>query len=122
MINVCTKVVAGRTVALAFDTQAWLDMEDRFGSLADMAESQNKLSTRLDMLVILSRGGARKRPEANEIDRDWLIGCVAPHELLELVSNANRNIADNMAGRETIKNDEPVDVVLEELNAKNAQS
>lgn len=122
MINVCTQVVAGRTVALAFDTQAWLDMEDRFGSLADMAESQSKLSTRLDMLVILSRGGARKRPEASEIDRDWLISCVAPHELLELVGNANRNIADNMAGRETIKNDEPVDVVLEELNAKNAQS
>lgn len=122
MINVYTQVVTGRTIALAFDTQAWLDMEDRFGSLADMAESQNMLSTRLDMLVILSRGGARKRPEASEIDRDWLISSVAPHELLELVGNANRNIADNMAGRETIKNDEPVDVVLEELNAKNAQS
>lgn len=123
MINVYTQVIAGRTIALAFDMQAWVDVEATFGGLSEMAEKLPGLDARFDLIAILARGGARKKPElSGAIDRQWLIDNATPHEMMMLVNAANHNIADNMAGRETVQNDKPVDVTLEELEAKNARS
>lgn len=123
MINVYKQTIAGRTIALAFDLQAWVDVEEKFGSLQDLFDQLPKLDARFEMLAILARGGARRHPElSGDLNHDWLINNASPHELVELVNNASHNIADNMAGRETIAKDKPVDIFLEELNAKNAQS
>lgn len=123
MINVHTQVINGRTIALAFDVQAWVDVEEHFGGIAEMEEKLERLDARFALLEIMARGGARKRPELpGKLDRDWLINNATPHEVMELYKAAKVNMIANFRGEEVRKDEKPVDVVLEELKAKNARS
>ena len=125
MIKIASMIINNRKINIAFDTAAMMATEERFGSVSTVtaainAES-NSLRNRLDFIRICADGGQRHKPtDEGAVDDEWLIHNSAPHEISKLLKLAIENAGVNMSGREPRK-EEPVDIVLEELEGKNVQ-
>lgn len=126
MVKVASVTVDGRKIDLAFDTRALIDVEERYGSMQAVADAVNggKTMEQLELILILARGGDRRKPEdcCGDLTAEWLIDNAAPHEIKALYAAAISNITDNLTGRESAPEAGPVDVTLVELEGKNVQS
>lgn len=126
MIKIDSMVIEGRKINLAFDTAAMMATEERFESVANVTEAINAdsgaLKAKMDLVTICAAGGERHKPtDEGAVDDEWIMHNTCPHELDKLVVMAVNNAVYNMTGKER-KKDEPVDVVLEEIEGKNVQS
>lgn len=113
---------AGREIPLRFDGQAWLDIEEHFGSLGEMnrrmAESEKPMQAAMELAAIVSAGGARKYG-GEAVTAAWLTENLTPREMNAAAALAKAAVTRGLTRRKA--QDEDVDEVAEEL-AKNAES
>ena len=122
MSKLCMKV-AGRELEMFFDLQAWLDAEETFGSLDEMYKrmEDNKcpMKTSLMLAVVTANAGERKNGRAPDLTLEWMTGHMTPKQARTANTLAKMAVAEGLK-RETTEaeDDEPVDVVAEELQKK----
>lgn len=115
----------GRTLRLRFDLQAWLEIEERFGSLGIMLEALEKgtrpMHASLDACAILARAGARHAGEPDAPDAGWMAAHLSPRQANALIGLAREAIVMGMQREHVEQEDEDVDVVAQELQKKRAE-
>lgn len=114
--------VAGEPLYMRFDTQAWLEVEECFGSLDEMDEAisgkDKPMHARLEMIAILARAGARYSGVQSKADVAWMREHMTPRQVMQGVRLCREAILRGMR-RETIEQeDEAIDVVAAEIAKK----
>lgn len=119
-----TMQAGGRELLFAFDTQAWLDIEERLGSIDALLDAINDnkkpLTSSMELAAVTATCGERRRGSADVITVAWLTEHLTPRQIKRANSLARTALTVGMR-RETVEQDEDevIDVVLAELDAKN---
>lgn len=118
-----TITVRGRELAMHFDTETWLEIEEEFGSLEamyDLIDGQDKpMANIMRMTAIIINAGEKKTGRTPDITPEWLRDNMSPKQMRTANTLAKTAI---MIGwkRETVdeEDDGPVDVELESIQKK----
>ncbi len=116
--------IAGRELILAFDTQAWVDLESTFGSLDRMYKRFDEdilpMTTGLQLAAITATAGTCDRLDksAKPISFEWLVQNATPAQARELGVLAKAAVVRGLATTERLFEGEAVDAGLEENEAK----
>lgn len=115
----------GRTLRLRFDLQAWLEIEERFGSLdammAALSGEERPMRASLDACAALVRAGARHAGEPDAPDATWMAAHLSPRQASEMIRIAREAIVMGLRREHVEQEDEDVDVVAQELQKKRAE-
>lgn len=118
-----TMIIASRELTMRFDLQAWIDVEETFGSLEalfDALETGKKaMITQLELAAITANAGERYAGREPDISAEWLKKNLSPKQAQKISLMAKAAIIRGMK-RENADDDdeEPVDVVAEEIQKK----
>ena len=116
--------IAGKELVLAFDTQAWVDLEKTFGSMDRMYKRFDEdilpMTTGLQLAAITATAGTcdREDKSAKPITFDWLAKNATPAQARELGVMAKAAVVRGLATTESLFADDAVDAGLEENDAK----
>ena len=128
-----TFTVAEREIPLYFSTAAWIEIDKTFGSLQKLSSMTEKgeqtAAIAVELLFVLGNQGIEhENRQASTVKqalltRDWLIEYLRPSQVVDAVAACMDEIGDAMsmeteAEAKKKADDEPVDVVLQELQAK----
>ena len=121
-VNGLTMSVRGVTLRMRFDTAAWLELEEEFGSLQQMYEllegDRAPMTVNLKVAAITARCGAKHAGEKADITWEWLRDNLTPKQARKANTLAKIAMAEGMKREEMDDEDEAVDVVAEELQKK----
>lgn len=116
---------AGRTIRLRLDTQAWVEIEEEFGTLPAMVAAMQGDDKPTDAVLrgcaILARAGARHAGEDPALapDAAWMRDNLAPKQVRpQLFTLALGAITTGLRRDDVGQEDEDVDVVAEEIAKK----
>lgn len=113
--------IGGAQVRLAFDLQAWFEVEDAFGSMDNLrerlTEDKRPVQACMALLAIEANAGARAVGEETKHTVEEMLAKVKPWQVAELTGAAYDTLAEGMR-REENDAHEDVDVVAEELAKK----
>lgn len=116
----------GVTLRMYFDTSAWMEIEEEFGSIQQMYElldaDKKPLTVNMKVAAITARCGARHAGETADVTWEWLRDNLTPKQARKANTLAKLAIAQGMKREEVDDEDEAVDVVAEELQKKTAGS
>lgn len=110
---------AGRELLFRFDTKAWIEIEERLGSL-DALLGDASTKAMIELASVTATCGERHRGSGEEITVEWLTDKLTPRQIKRAGSLARQALIVGMR-REYAEQDEDevIDVVLQELDAKN---
>lgn len=117
----------GRELLMRFDTEAWLDVEDEFGTIGKMYEEidgENKpMRAMMRAAVIMANAGERHAGRAPDITLEWMVANLTPKQQRKANTLAKIAVAEGMK-RETVESDDEgdIDLVAKELQKKNPVS
>lgn len=116
-----TMTVRGRELGFYFDTRAWLKIEEKFGSMGEMArrmdENEKPLEASLALACITANAYQRKNSLPEDVTEDWLTDNLSPRQMSRAVSMAKNAYIVGMR-RETEDADTDEDLVLSEIEKK----
>lgn len=111
----------GRELGFYFDTRAWLQVEEKFGSMGEMArrmdEGEKPLKTSLALACIAANAYQRKNGLPEDVTEDWLTDNLSPRQMSRAISMAKNAYIVGMQ-REMDEDTEDSDAVLAELEKK----
>lgn len=123
--------IGGRELTLTFDTAAFVDVERKFGSLERMYKRFDEdimpVTAGMQLAAICATSGSCDRDKkGDEITFAWLVHHASPVEAQRIANIARMAVIRGMTTTETPFDDEdsdhPVDVGLEEAEAKKAKA
>ena len=118
---------AGRELTMYFDNQAWLDMEDEFGTIGKMYEAidgdDHPMRAMMRAAVVTANAGLRHAGKEPDITLDWMAKNLSPKQQRKANTLAKLAIAEGMK-RETVEDEDEgdIDLVARELQKKNPES
>ena len=115
-----TMKMGERELLFRFTTRAWLEIEEKIGSLTKLLnridEEDRPLDASITLAAACATAGERYRGSSDVITADMLIDGLSPKEIKRANMMARRALTLGMRREEADKDDEEiVDVVLEEL-------
>lgn len=117
-----TMEVRGVTLRMYFDTRAWMELEEVFGSLEKMQEQLDKddhpMHVNLKLAAITARCGARQAGEEPSVTWEWLRDNLTPKQARKVNTLAKAAVVRGMKRENVDDEDEAVDVVAEEIQKK----
>lgn len=114
----------GRTLTMYFDTAAWLEVEETFGSLeklwAKVEADEMPMKTQLQLAAIVANAGERKAGREPDITPEWLRDNLSPKQARTINTLAKIAIQLGLKRQNADEEDETgdIDVTLEELLKK----
>lgn len=118
-------MIAGRALKLVFTTAAWIEIEERYGSieaLSDKMESGDKtVKTAIDAIAILANQGEGLAGRPMDVTAEWIAANIKPNEIKAAIAEFTVAIQKGMGMEAEQEENEPVDVVLEEIAKKKEQ-
>ena len=118
---------AGRELTMYFDNQAWLDIEDEFGTIGKMHEAiegdDHPMRAMMRVAVVTANAGLRHAGKEPDITLDWMAKNLSPKQQRRANTLAKLAIAEGMK-RETVEDEDEgdIDLVARELQKKNPES
>lgn len=112
--------VGRRTFPIRFDLGAWMEIDERFGSLEQM-EADKTVKARIACLAIFARAGARYHGGEAPTE-EYLTQHLGPKGLVQANRQASRAFVAGMKRETAEDDDEDIDVVAEELKKKEARA
>lgn len=122
-----TMMVGGHPLTFRFDVSAWLEIEEKFGSLDAMGQKMQTgdkpLTTNMEMMVILANCQERylHKERARCLTMEELQESLSPKQVREAIRQAKAAVKVGMIRKNADDEDEDVDVVADEL-AKKAEA
>ena len=112
----------GVTLRMYFDTAAWMELEEEFGSLEKMQEAlsndERPMHVNLKLAAITARCGAKHAGEKPEMTWEWLRDNLTPKQARRANTLAKLAVAEGLKRENMDDEDEAVDVVAEEIQKK----
>ena len=112
--------VGRRTSPIRFDLGAWMEVDERFGSL-EQIEADKTVKARIACLAIFARAGARYHGGEAPTE-EYLTQHLGPKGLVQANRQASRAFVAGMKREMAEDDDEDIDVVAEELKKKEARA
>lgn len=119
--------VQGRELNMYFDNQAWLDIEEEFGTIGKMYEAidgeQSPMRAMMQVAVITANAGMRRAGNPPDLTLEWMIANMSPKQARRANTLAKLAIAEGMK-RETVEDEDEgdVDMVAKELQKKSPEA
>lgn len=117
-----TITAGGRTIGFRFDVQAWLCVEEAFGSLEAMTRrmdgGEKPMEASLTLAAIEANAYERHTGGTPDITAEWLRENLTPRSASLACSYAKVALVEGMKRGSAEDGDEDVDVVAEELQKK----
>lgn len=114
--------VGERNVQLRFDVQAWLEVEEAFGSLDAMIrrmdEGERPMEAALTLAAIEINAHERHAGGTPDATVEWLRASLAPKEAAMLTARAKLALTEGMRREHAEDDDEDVDLVAREIEKK----
>lgn len=114
--------VGERNVQLRFDVQAWLEVEEAFGSLDAMIrrmdEGERPMEAALTLAAIEINAHERHTGGTPDATVEWLRASLAPKEAAMLTARAKLALTEGMRREHAEDDDEDVDLVAREIEKK----
>ena len=121
-MNGLTMEARGVTLRMYFDTAAWMELEEEFGSLEKMQEALSSddrpMHINLKLAAITARCGAKHAGEKPDMTWEWLRDNLTPKQARRTNTLAKLAVADGLKRENMDDEDEAVDVVAEEIQKK----
>ena len=121
-MNGLTMEARGVTLRMYFDTAAWMELEEEFGSLEKMQEALSSddrpMHINLKLAAITARCGAKHAGEKPDMTWEWLRDNLTPKQARRANTLAKLAVADGLKRENMDDEDEAVDVVAEEIQKK----
>lgn len=121
-MNGLTMEARGVTLRMYFDTAAWMELEEEFGSMEKMQEQLDKdehpMHINLKLAAITARCGAKHAGEKPDMTWEWLRDNLTPKQARRANTLAKLAVADGLKRENMDDEDEAVDVVAEEIQKK----
>lgn len=112
----------GVTLRMYFDTAAWMELEEEFGSMEKMQEAlsndERPMHINLKLAAITARCGAKHAGEKPDMTWEWLRDNLTPKQARRANTLAKLAVADGLKRENMDDEDEAVDVVAEEIQKK----
>ena len=118
---------AGRELTMYFDNQAWLDIEDEFGTIGKMYEAidgeERPMRAMMRAAVVTANAGQRHAGKEADFTLEWMIRNLSPKQQRKANTLAKLAIAEGMK-RETVEDEDEgdIDLVARELQKKNPEA
>lgn len=118
-----TMKVKGRELLFRFTTRAWVEIEEKIGSLDKLHkkidDDDAPLTTLIQLSAATATAGERYRGGKERVTADWLIDNLSPKQIKRANGLAKAAVTLGMRREEAEDDDsEVIDVVLEELKKK----
>ena len=109
--------IAGRKTGLRFDVQAWLEVEEAFGSLEAMIRRMDEGERPMEAAIEIN---AHERHAGGTPDAtvEWLRASLAPKEAATLTARAKLALTEGMRREHAEDDDGDVDLVAREIEKK----
>ena len=121
-MNGLTMEARGVTLRMYFDTAAWMELEEEFGSMERMQEALSSddrpMHINLKLAAITARCGAKHAGEKPDMTWEWLRDNLTPKQARRANTLAKLAVADGLKRENMDDEDEAVDVVAEEIEKK----
>lgn len=121
-MNGLTMEARGVTLRMYFDTAAWLELEEEFGSLEKMQEALSSddrpMHVNLKLAAITARCGAKHAGEKPDMTWEWMRDNLTPKQARRANTLAKLAVAEGLKREDMDDEDEAVDVVAEEIQKK----
>lgn len=121
-MNGLTMEARGVTLRMYFDTAAWMELEEEFGSLEKMQEAlsndERPMHINLKLAAITARCGAKHAGEKQDMTWEWLRDNLTPKQARKANTLAKLAVAEGLKRENMDGEDEAVDVVAEEIQKK----
>lgn len=121
-VNGLTMEARGVTLRMYFDTAAWMELEEEFGSLEKMQEAlsndERPMHINLKLAAITARCGAKHAGEKPDMTWEWLRDNLTPKQARKANTLAKLAVAEGLKRENMDDEDEAVDVVAEEIQKK----
>lgn len=121
-MNGLTMEARGVTLRMYFDTAAWMELEEEFGSLEKMQEALSSddrpMHINLKLAAITARCGAKHAGEKPDVTWEWLRDNLTPKQARKANTLAKMAVAEGLKRENVDEEDEAVDVVAEEIQKK----
>lgn len=121
-MNGLTMEARGVTLRMYFDTAAWMELEEEFGSLEKMQEALSSddrpMHINLKLAAITARCGAKHAGEKPDMTWEWLRDNLTPKQARRANTLAKLAVAEGLKRENMDDEDEAVDVVAEEIQKK----
>lgn len=121
-MNGLTMEVRGVTLRMYFDTAAWMELEEEFGSLEKMQEAlsndERPMHINLKLAAITARCGAKHAGEKQDMTWEWLRDNLTPKQARRANTLAKLAVAEGLKRENMDDEDEAMDVVAEEIQKK----
>ena len=121
-MNGLTMEARGVTLRMYFDTAAWMELEEEFGSLEKMQEAlsndERPMHINLKLAAITARCGAKHAGEKPDMTWEWLRDNLTPKQARKANTLAKLAVAEGLKRENMDGEDEAVDVVAEEIQKK----
>ena len=121
-MNGLTMEARGVTLRMYFDTAAWMELEEEFGSLEKMQEAlsndERPMHVNLKLAAITARCGAKHAGEKPDMTWEWLRDNLTPKQARRANTLAKLAVAEGLKRENMDDEDEAVDVVAEEIQKK----
>lgn len=121
-MNGLTMEARGVTLRMYFDTAAWMELEEEFGSLEKMQEALSSddrpMHINLKLAAITARCGAKHAGEKPDMTWEWLRDNLTPKQARRANTLAKLAVAEGLKRENVDEEDEAVDVVAEEIQKK----
>lgn len=121
-MNGLTMEARGVTLRMYFDTAAWMELEEEFGSMEKMQEAlsndERPMHINLKLAAITARCGAKHAGEKPDMTWEWLRDNLTPKQARRANTLAKLAVADGLKRENMDDEDEAVDVVAEEIQKK----
>lgn len=126
-MNALSITVRGRELNMYFDNQAWLDVEDVFGTIGKMYEAidseDHPMRAMMQAAVITANAGMRREGKEPDLTLEWMVENMSPKQARRANTLAKLAIAEGMK-RETVEDEDEgdIDLVAKELQKKSPDS
>lgn len=121
-MNGLTMEARGVTLRMYFDTAAWMELEEEFGSMEKMREQLETnikpLHVSLKLAAITARCGAKHAGEKPDMTWEWMRDNLTPKQARRANTLAKLAVAEGLKRENMDDEDEAVDVVAEEIQKK----
>lgn len=123
-MNALSMTARGRTLTMYFDTAAWLEVEESFGSMeklwAKVEADETPMKIQLQLAAIVANAGERKAGREPDITPEWLRDNLSPKQARKANTLAKMAVSLGLK-RETADDDDEtgdIDVTAKELLKK----
>ena len=114
--------VGERTLRFRFTVRAWLEIEEKVGSLSKLfkrfEEDDRPLAASIALAAACATAGEKHAGGSETITEEYLIESLSPKQMKNANALARRALTVGMHRETAEQDDEPVDAVLEELKKK----